>query len=168
MSASCPTCHHLHPTGQHCGSPALRGEQFCSTTTHAPPAHPHPALPHAFRRIAHRRSRNPPDHPLRDHPPPRRQHPRPQTRQPPPRHPPNGQCQPSRLTRLPVPGTYSRQRVQHSTKCRIDNREHLRTFRTRPNSSPYPVSTQSPPLRRRIRLKAGGRGTPPGWAPTPL
>ena len=29
MSASCPTCHHLHPTGQHCGSPALRGEQFC-------------------------------------------------------------------------------------------------------------------------------------------
>jgi hypothetical protein len=29
MSASCPTCHHLHPTGKHYGSPALRGEQFC-------------------------------------------------------------------------------------------------------------------------------------------
>jgi hypothetical protein len=26
---SCPTCHHLHPTGNRCGSPALRGEQFC-------------------------------------------------------------------------------------------------------------------------------------------
>ena len=23
------TCHHLHPTGNRCGSPALRGEQFC-------------------------------------------------------------------------------------------------------------------------------------------
>ena len=29
MSQSCPTCHHLHPTGRRCGSPALRGEQFC-------------------------------------------------------------------------------------------------------------------------------------------
>ena len=29
MSATCPTCHHLHPTGNPCGSPALRGEQFC-------------------------------------------------------------------------------------------------------------------------------------------
>jgi hypothetical protein len=26
---SYPTCHHLHPTGKPCGSPALRGEQFC-------------------------------------------------------------------------------------------------------------------------------------------
>jgi hypothetical protein len=26
---SAPTCHHVHPTGQPCGSPALRGEQFC-------------------------------------------------------------------------------------------------------------------------------------------
>jgi hypothetical protein len=26
---SLPTCHHLHPTGNTCGSPALRGEQFC-------------------------------------------------------------------------------------------------------------------------------------------
>jgi hypothetical protein len=24
-----PTCHHLRPTGNRCGSPALRGEQFC-------------------------------------------------------------------------------------------------------------------------------------------
>ncbi len=24
-----PTCHHLHSTGKRCGSPALRGEQFC-------------------------------------------------------------------------------------------------------------------------------------------
>ena len=29
MSASRPSCHHLHPTGKPCGSPALRGEQFC-------------------------------------------------------------------------------------------------------------------------------------------
>jgi hypothetical protein len=29
MSVSCPTCQHLHPTGKRCGSPALRGEQFC-------------------------------------------------------------------------------------------------------------------------------------------
>jgi hypothetical protein len=29
MSISCPPCHHLHPTGKPCGSPALRGEQFC-------------------------------------------------------------------------------------------------------------------------------------------
>jgi hypothetical protein len=29
MSAPRPTCHHLHPTGKRCGSPALRGEQFC-------------------------------------------------------------------------------------------------------------------------------------------
>ena len=29
MSASHPSCHHLHPTGNRCGSPALRGEQFC-------------------------------------------------------------------------------------------------------------------------------------------
>jgi hypothetical protein len=29
MPASRPICHHLHPTGQRCGSPALRGEQFC-------------------------------------------------------------------------------------------------------------------------------------------
>ena len=29
MSVSCPTCHHLRPTGNRCGSPALRGEQFC-------------------------------------------------------------------------------------------------------------------------------------------
>jgi hypothetical protein len=29
MSASCTTCQHLQPTGKPCGSPALRGEQFC-------------------------------------------------------------------------------------------------------------------------------------------
>jgi hypothetical protein len=29
MSASFPPCHHLHPTGNRCGSPALRHEQFC-------------------------------------------------------------------------------------------------------------------------------------------
>src|ERR1017187_8418857 len=29
MSASHPSCHHLHSTGNRCGSPALRGEQFC-------------------------------------------------------------------------------------------------------------------------------------------
>lgn len=29
MPASHPTCHHLQPTGKPCGSPALRGEQFC-------------------------------------------------------------------------------------------------------------------------------------------
>ena len=29
MSASRPSCHHLHSTGNRCGSPALRGEQFC-------------------------------------------------------------------------------------------------------------------------------------------
>ena len=29
MNASRPPCHHLHPTGNRCGSPALRGEQFC-------------------------------------------------------------------------------------------------------------------------------------------
>jgi hypothetical protein len=29
MSASCPTCHHVLPTSKRCGSPALRGEQFC-------------------------------------------------------------------------------------------------------------------------------------------
>jgi len=29
MSVSCPTCHHIRPTGKRCGSPALRGEQFC-------------------------------------------------------------------------------------------------------------------------------------------
>jgi hypothetical protein len=29
MSTPCPTCHHLQPTGRRCGSPALRGEQFC-------------------------------------------------------------------------------------------------------------------------------------------
>lgn len=29
MSVSSPACHHVHPTGKPCGSPALRGEQFC-------------------------------------------------------------------------------------------------------------------------------------------
>ena len=29
MSASCPTCSHLQPSGQTCGSPALRHEQLC-------------------------------------------------------------------------------------------------------------------------------------------
>lgn len=29
MPASFPTCHHVHPTSKRCGSPALRGEQFC-------------------------------------------------------------------------------------------------------------------------------------------
>ncbi len=29
MSASRPTCHHAKANGQPCGSPALRGEQFC-------------------------------------------------------------------------------------------------------------------------------------------
>jgi len=30
MSVSSPTCHHVRPsTGNRCGSPALRGEQFC-------------------------------------------------------------------------------------------------------------------------------------------
>ena len=29
MSASSPACHHVHPTGRPCGSPALRGERFC-------------------------------------------------------------------------------------------------------------------------------------------
>jgi hypothetical protein len=24
-----PLCHHVHPTGRRCGSPALRGERFC-------------------------------------------------------------------------------------------------------------------------------------------
>jgi hypothetical protein len=38
MSISCPTCHHLHPTGNRCGSPALRGEQFCFF--HHPTRHP--------------------------------------------------------------------------------------------------------------------------------
>ena len=28
-SASYPICTHSHPTGGRCGSPALRGEQFC-------------------------------------------------------------------------------------------------------------------------------------------
>ena len=40
MNASCPPCHHLHPTGNCCGSPALRGEQFCfyHHPTRRPPA----------------------------------------------------------------------------------------------------------------------------------
>ena len=29
VSPSCPTCHHTRPNGKRCGSPALRGEQFC-------------------------------------------------------------------------------------------------------------------------------------------
>lgn len=29
MNPSTPLCHHLHPTGRRCGSPALRNEQFC-------------------------------------------------------------------------------------------------------------------------------------------
>jgi hypothetical protein len=28
MSASCPPCHHLHPTGKRCGSPALQQAQL--------------------------------------------------------------------------------------------------------------------------------------------
>jgi hypothetical protein len=41
MSASYPTCQHLHPTGRRCGSPALRGEQFCffHHPTRRPPSH---------------------------------------------------------------------------------------------------------------------------------
>jgi hypothetical protein len=40
MSASRPSCHHLHATGKRCGSPALRGEQFCfyHHPTRRPPA----------------------------------------------------------------------------------------------------------------------------------
>jgi hypothetical protein len=40
VSASYPTCHHLHPTGKRCGSPALRGERFCffHHPTRRPPA----------------------------------------------------------------------------------------------------------------------------------
>lgn len=40
MSVSCPTCHHVHPTGRRCGSPALRGERFCffHHPTRRPPA----------------------------------------------------------------------------------------------------------------------------------
>jgi hypothetical protein len=29
MPISSPACHHVHPTGKTCGSPALRREQFC-------------------------------------------------------------------------------------------------------------------------------------------
>ena len=45
MSASCPTCHHLHPAGKRCGSPALRGEQFCfyHHPTRRPPVRTRPA-----------------------------------------------------------------------------------------------------------------------------
>jgi hypothetical protein len=45
MSASCPTCHHLQPTGKRCGSPALRGERFCffHHPTRRPPTHTAPA-----------------------------------------------------------------------------------------------------------------------------
>ena len=45
MSPSCPTCHHLQPTGKTCGSPALRGEQFCffHHPTRRPPARTAPS-----------------------------------------------------------------------------------------------------------------------------
>jgi hypothetical protein len=45
MPASSPTCHHVHPTGKRCGSPALRGEQFCfyHHPTRRPPTHTRPA-----------------------------------------------------------------------------------------------------------------------------
>ena len=29
MPITCPTCRHTHPNGNRCGSPALRGQQFC-------------------------------------------------------------------------------------------------------------------------------------------
>ena len=49
MNASCPPCHHLHPTGNRCGSPALRGQQFCfyhhPTRRPPPPAGRKPRLP---------------------------------------------------------------------------------------------------------------------------
>jgi hypothetical protein len=47
MSASRPSCHHLHSTGQRCGSPALRGEQFCfyHHPTRRPPIRTRPAQP---------------------------------------------------------------------------------------------------------------------------
>ena len=41
MSASGPTCHHTKPNGEPCGSPTLRGEQFCyyhHPTRRRPPA----------------------------------------------------------------------------------------------------------------------------------
>jgi len=45
VSASYPTCHHLHPAGKRCGSPALRGEQFCfyHHPTRRPPTHTSPS-----------------------------------------------------------------------------------------------------------------------------
>ena len=45
MSISSPTCHHLHPTGKPCGSPALRGEQFCfyHHPTRLPPTRTRPS-----------------------------------------------------------------------------------------------------------------------------
>jgi hypothetical protein len=45
MSASCPTCQHLHSTGKRCGSPALRGERFCffHHPTRRPPTRTRPS-----------------------------------------------------------------------------------------------------------------------------
>jgi hypothetical protein len=45
MSASFLTCHYLHATGKRCGSPALRGEQFCfyHHPTRRPPARTRPS-----------------------------------------------------------------------------------------------------------------------------
>jgi hypothetical protein len=37
MSASCPACHHLHPTGNRCGSPALP-DSFDQTESNPNPA----------------------------------------------------------------------------------------------------------------------------------
>ena len=46
MSPS-PSCHHIHSTGKRCGSPSLRGEQFCfyHHPTRRPPVRTRPTQP---------------------------------------------------------------------------------------------------------------------------
>lgn len=42
MPITCPPCQHTHPNGNRCGSPALRGQQFCF---YHHPARPRPSSP---------------------------------------------------------------------------------------------------------------------------
>jgi len=55
-AASYSTCSHLHTTGKHCGSPALRGEQYCfyHHPTRRPPVRPKGEVPFTLPPISDR------------------------------------------------------------------------------------------------------------------
>ena len=159
MSVSCPTCHHLHPTGNRCGSPALRGEQFCffHHPTRRPP-YPHTRLSRTpFGRTTYhstpKTSRSPspkssaasPTTPWTPHAPAYSSPP----------------CKWPKPTSPPSPPTQPKSRPL-ATAC--PDQHQVQTFQTCPDFSPYLVSSQPIP-HQDFRTKSRGGG---GRGPLPL